>query len=82
MPKPYWISYNKKKSCKWCFNLIQLDGCVKCRVHGWERICPPGYLFIRRKTNMLIDELRKKGKKCLHFEGETFVMYQEEQHYK
>lgn len=72
MSRPHWICNKKKKSCKWCFNLMQDDQEVFCKIHGWRRICPPGYFLERRQANTLIDEFRQKTKKCLDYDGEIF----------
>ena len=80
MPKQPWINYSKKLSCKWCFNLKQLRGEVECDIYKWRKICPAGYLIKPNKANTLLGELKKKARKCPHYEGETYIILQEEAH--
>jgi hypothetical protein len=78
MSKPPWISYNKKLSCKWCFNLRQLPGEVECAVYHWRKICPEGYLFKPSRANTLYGEMVKKARKCPNYDGEVYMVPQKE----
>lgn len=68
-----WSQISKRKSCKWCFNLLCKKGLIRCKVYKWKRIAFNEDIKILFDTHIhteLERELTMKAHKCLRFNSE------------